>query len=128
MRTTEAKIIEALAEVNRWKPDDRKWILESWNDEHVFASRPYDCKNREFVRWHVGHTKSGDLYFFGGHYTVEEAYERLFMNPKTGSVDTYDGWEYIDENGDTVNAVDLGEVGFLGYRKQRLARERGGKE
>ena len=51
-------------------------------------------------------------------------YERLFMNPKTGSVDTYDGWEYIDENGDTVNAVDLGEVGFLGYRldKPKLRR------
>ena len=75
MRTTEAKIIEALAEVNRWKPDDRKWILESWNDEHVFASRPFSRGYVEHVRWHVGHAKSGDLYFYGGRYYVEEVKE-----------------------------------------------------
>ena len=36
--------------------------------------------------------------------------EKLYMNIETGSVDTYDGWEYENEDGKTVNAVDLGEV------------------
>ena len=42
----------------------------------------------------------------------KEKYEVLrYMNPKTGSVDTYDGWDYVDEEtGETVNAVDRGEV------------------
>lgn len=35
---------------------------------------------------------------------------KQYMNIKTGSIDTYDGWYYTDENGKTVNAVDLGEV------------------
>ena len=34
----------------------------------------------------------------------------LYMNPHTGSVDDYDGWWYKNEQGETVNAVDLGEV------------------
>jgi len=34
----------------------------------------------------------------------------MYMNPDTGSVDTYDGWYYEDENGEIVNAVDLDEV------------------
>lgn len=33
-----------------------------------------------------------------------------YMNPATGSVDTYDGWWYKNEDGEMVNAVDLGEV------------------
>lgn len=33
-----------------------------------------------------------------------------YINVETGSVDTKDGWDYEDENGDIVNAVDLGEV------------------
>ena len=36
--------------------------------------------------------------------------EKQYMNIKTGSVDTYDGWYYENEDGKTVNAVDLGEV------------------
>lgn len=36
--------------------------------------------------------------------------EQFFMNIQTGSVDTYDGWDYEDEYGNKVNAVDLGEV------------------
>lgn len=36
--------------------------------------------------------------------------EKLYMNIETGSVDIYDGWEYENEVGETVNAVDLGEV------------------
>ncbi len=32
------------------------------------------------------------------------------MNPATGSVDTYDGWWYENENGQLVNAVDRNEV------------------
>jgi len=34
----------------------------------------------------------------------------MYMNPDTGSVDTYDEWYYEDENGEIVNAVDLDEV------------------
>ena len=33
-----------------------------------------------------------------------------YMNVKTGSVDTKDGWDYKNEDNETVNAVDLGEV------------------
>lgn len=38
---------------------------------------------------------------------VEPTY---YMNPKTGSVDERDGWWYEDEDGNTVNAADRGEV------------------
>lgn len=36
--------------------------------------------------------------------------EKTYMNVETGCVDTRDGWEYENEMGDIVNAVDLGEV------------------
>lgn len=36
--------------------------------------------------------------------------EKQYMNVETGTVDTRDGWDYENENGETVNAVDLGEV------------------
>lgn len=36
--------------------------------------------------------------------------EKKYINLATGSIDTYDGWYYTDENGDTKNAVDEGEV------------------
>lgn len=38
------------------------------------------------------------------------AQEKQYMNIETGSVDTYEGWEYQTEDGQIVNAVDLGEV------------------
>lgn len=39
-----------------------------------------------------------------------ETNEKMYMNIATGSVDTKDGWDYEDENGDIVNGVDRGEV------------------
>lgn len=36
--------------------------------------------------------------------------EKMYMNVQTGSVDTYDGWYYTNQDGEEVNAVDLGEV------------------
>lgn len=36
--------------------------------------------------------------------------EKTYMNIDTGTVDTYDGWDYENEDGKIVNAVDLGEV------------------
>jgi len=36
--------------------------------------------------------------------------EKMYMNPETGSIDNYDGWNYEDENGEIVNSVWLGEV------------------
>jgi hypothetical protein len=36
--------------------------------------------------------------------------EKTYMNEFTGSVGTYDDWWYENEDGETVNAVDLGEV------------------
>lgn len=36
--------------------------------------------------------------------------DKFYMNTKTGSVDTYDGWFYVNEAGEEVNAVDLGEA------------------
>jgi hypothetical protein len=41
---------------------------------------------------------------------VEIKEEKRYMNPETGSIDTYDGWFYKNEDGKEVNAVDLGEV------------------
>jgi len=36
--------------------------------------------------------------------------DKAYMNIHTGSVDTRDGWDYENEDGEIVNAVDLGEV------------------
>lgn len=36
--------------------------------------------------------------------------ERMYMNLATGSIDSYEGWWYEDENGCQHNAVDDGEV------------------
>jgi hypothetical protein len=36
--------------------------------------------------------------------------EQMYMNPVSGAVDTEDGWGYTNEAGQTVNAVELGEV------------------
>ena len=36
--------------------------------------------------------------------------EKKYMNIETGSIDTREGWDYENENGEIVNAVDLGEV------------------
>ena len=35
---------------------------------------------------------------------------KYYMNVATGSVDTKENWDYENEDGETVNAVDLGEV------------------
>ena len=35
---------------------------------------------------------------------------KYYMNVYTGAVDTKDGWYYEDEEGNTRNAVDDGEV------------------
>ena len=35
---------------------------------------------------------------------------KYYMNIETGSVDTKENWDYINENGETVNAVELSEV------------------
>lgn len=35
---------------------------------------------------------------------------QYYMNIHTGSVDTKDGWNYENEDGETVNAVDRNEV------------------
>lgn len=42
----------------------------------------------------------------------DEEYNKVqrYMNRKTGSVGTYDDWWYENEEGKTVNAVDLNEV------------------
>jgi hypothetical protein len=42
--------------------------------------------------------------------TITGPQKKLYMNPVTGSVDTYDGWWYTDIDGNEVNAVDLDEV------------------
>ena len=36
--------------------------------------------------------------------------DQLFMNISTGSIGTRAEWDYIDDSGKRVNAVDLGEV------------------
>lgn len=36
--------------------------------------------------------------------------EKVYINVKTGSTGTHDDWDYKNESGETVNAVDLGEV------------------
>jgi len=36
--------------------------------------------------------------------------EKMYGNLETGTVDNKANWDYINEEGDTVNAVDLNEV------------------
>ncbi len=36
--------------------------------------------------------------------------DKLYMNPRTGSVHSYNDWFYVNVHGVEVNAVDLGEV------------------
>lgn len=43
-------------------------------------------------------------------YLQKDTKSRMYMNPVTGSMDSYDGWWYETEDGKQVNAVDLGEV------------------
>ena len=47
------------------------------------------------------------------------------MNLETGSVDTKEGWDYENESGEVVNAVDLGEVEDLtsGMINQKTVRQ-----
>jgi hypothetical protein len=40
----------------------------------------------------------------------EATMDKMYMNAKTGSVDTRDGWEYVTDQGEKVNAVDRDEV------------------
>jgi len=35
---------------------------------------------------------------------------QMYMNIQTGSIDYKEGWDYVNELGETVNAVDLDEV------------------
>ena len=44
------------------------------------------------------------------HRYIVETSEDVYMNIETGSVDFESGWDYENEDGDTVNAVDLDEV------------------
>jgi len=44
--------------------------------------------------------------------------EKKYMNVKTGSVDNYNGWDYVNEENQTVNAVDLGEAVSVFWDKQ----------
>lgn len=41
---------------------------------------------------------------------MNAAQEKMYMNIHTGSVDNHAGWDYEDEDGKIVNAVDRGEV------------------
>ena len=43
-------------------------------------------------------------------YIFEAQKEKHYMNPVTGSVGTFEDWYYENENGFTVNAVELREV------------------
>ena len=50
----------------------------------------------------------------------------MYMNVETGSVDDYEGWQYTNEDGGQVNAVDRGEVVPVYWNrgwKQKYARE-----
>ena len=37
-------------------------------------------------------------------------WDTIYMNEKTGEIAAYDGWYYTDDDGKSVNAVDLGQV------------------
>jgi hypothetical protein len=41
---------------------------------------------------------------------IVETAPAMYMNLVTGAVDDYDGWWYETEDGQTLNAVDRGEV------------------
>ena len=78
------------AMVDHWKVVDR-------------CGRETICESREEADALV--IGSGSLCL----YTVLPVW-KTYMNIATGSIDTYDGWWYDNENGEKVNAVDLGEV------------------
>ena len=42
--------------------------------------------------------------------TMKAQDNKMYMNTDTGSVDSYDGWDYENGSGEQVNALDLGEV------------------
>ena len=42
--------------------------------------------------------------------TMKAQDNKIYMNTNTSSVDSYDGWDYENESGEQVNALDLGEV------------------
>lgn len=42
---------------------------------------------------------------------------QIYMNIETGSTGTRDEWDYQNEDGQTVNAVDLGEVVPVTYNE-----------
>ena len=50
-----------------------------------------------------------DISEYGNEKNMDDM-KKMYMNPETGSVDDYDGWNYKTEDGQSVNAVDLGEV------------------
>jgi len=50
---------------------------------------------------------------------MEKTKERMYMNVNTGSVDSYTGWEYENQNGEQVNAVDLNEVVEVSWDKNK---------
>lgn len=68
----------------------------------------------EIVRWY----QSSDGEMWGWVLNPEpylciyykEMENTMYMNLETGHVDDYDGWWYVNEYGEEVNAVDLGEV------------------
>ena len=39
-----------------------------------------------------------------------ESGEQIYMNVHSGEIATWEGWNYDNEDGQNVNAVDLGEV------------------
>ena len=41
---------------------------------------------------------------------MENFNEKCYKNTATGVVNNYDGWWFVNEKGEKVNAVDLGEV------------------
>lgn len=51
---------------------------------------------------------------------------KYYMNPVTGSIDTYEGGAYQNESGEIINAVNLNEVEYMGMSK--LARVRDNNE
>ncbi|MBO7638126.1 MAG: hypothetical protein J6S91_04030 [Treponema sp.] len=103
---------EADAETIAWWQN-----VEKYNIEWAELLSCSGISRGEFDEWieHKGYWISQDL-DLAEKEKVEYLKEMMaemdkhYMNIATGNVDTYDGWWYENENGEKVNAVDLGEV------------------
>jgi len=81
-------------------------------ERHFEAVKAYAAKYRldpwDITDMRYGESSDGKGFTFCARYSRINTV--MFMNIQTGSVNCYDGWNYVNELGEKVNAVVLGET------------------